>query len=34
VERWGDREAVVMRHQNVRLTYAELKQRVDALAQA
>jgi len=28
----GDREAIVMRHQNVRLTYAELKQRVDALA--
>ena len=32
VQRWGDREAVVMRHQNLRLTYRQLHQRVDALA--
>lgn len=32
VERWGDREAVVMRHQNVRLTFRQLRERVDALA--
>lgn len=30
--RHGDREALVVRHQNVRLTYAELKGKVDALA--
>ena len=28
----GDREAIVVRHQNVRLTYAELAARVDAFA--
>ncbi|MDD3354984.1 AMP-binding protein [Zoogloea sp.] len=28
----GHREALVVRHQNVRLTYAELRQKVDALA--
>lgn len=32
VERWGDREAVVIRHQGVRLTQRELKRRVDDLA--
>jgi len=32
VDRWADREALVVRHQNVRWTYAELGQRVDALA--
>src|SRR3954465_8176883 len=32
VARFGDREALVVRHQNVRLTYAELDARVDALA--
>ncbi len=30
--RHGAREALVVRHQNVRLSYAELKQKVDALA--
>ena len=30
--RHGQREALVVRHQNVRLTYAELKLKVDALA--
>ncbi|MBI4695991.1 MAG: AMP-binding protein [Gammaproteobacteria bacterium] len=29
---YGDREALVVRHQDVRLTYAELKTRVDACA--
>ena len=32
VARFGDREALVVRHQNVRWTYRELKQRVDNLA--
>jgi fatty-acyl-CoA synthase len=32
VARFGDREALVVRHQDVRLTYAELNERVDALA--
>ena len=32
VARFGDREALVVRHQRVRLTYAELNERVDALA--
>src|SRR3954463_6519319 len=32
VERFGDREALVVRHQDLRLTYAELNDRVDALA--
>ncbi len=31
-ERWGDREALVVRHQNIRWSYAELKREVDALA--
>ncbi len=30
--RYAEREALVVRHQNVRLTYAALKQKVDALA--
>ena len=30
--RWGERDALIVRHQNVRWTYAELKTRVDALA--
>jgi fatty-acyl-CoA synthase len=30
--RYGSREALVVRHQNVRLSYAALRQRVDALA--
>ncbi len=30
--RYGEREAVVVRHQKVRLTYSELRRRVDALA--
>ena len=30
--RWGSSDALIVRHQNVRWTYAELKQRVDALA--
>ena len=32
MEKWSEREALVVRQQNVRYTYAELKQRVDALA--
>ncbi len=32
VARFGDREALVVRHQNIRLTYAELNEQVDALA--
>ncbi|HEX4598101.1 MAG TPA: AMP-binding protein, partial [Burkholderiaceae bacterium] len=32
VARWGDRDALIVRHQSVRWTYAELKRRVDALA--
>ncbi len=32
VERWGDCDALVVRHQNLRWTYAELKERVDAMA--
>nr|WP_210308935.1 AMP-binding protein [Ochrobactrum sp. CM-21-5] len=32
-ETYPDRPAVVVRHQNVRLTYAELKKRTDALAE-
>jgi fatty-acyl-CoA synthase len=31
-ERWPDREAVVVRHQGLRLTYAELVRRADAVA--
>ncbi len=31
-ERWPAHAAIVVRHQNVRLTYAELRARVDALA--
>jgi fatty-acyl-CoA synthase len=30
--RWGTREAIVVKHQQVRLTYAELKTQVDAVA--
>src|SRR2546421_573848 len=32
VDQWGDREALVVRHQGIRLTYAELGKRVDAVA--
>jgi fatty-acyl-CoA synthase len=32
VARWADREAVVVRHQQIRWTYSELKQCVDPLA--
>src|SRR5579871_3555634 len=32
VERWPDREALVVRQQNLRLTYAELAKRVDECA--
>ncbi len=32
VERWGDREALVVPHQGVRWTYAELARRADAFA--
>ena len=32
VDRFGDREALVVRHQDVRLTYAELDARVNSLA--
>jgi len=31
-ERWGSLEALVVRHQQIRWTYAELKERVDAIA--
>ena len=31
-ERFGDRDALIVRHQDIRWTYAELKQRVDAFA--
>jgi len=33
-ERWGDRDALIVRHQNVRWTYSQLKERVDRLAAA
>ncbi len=29
---WGSREALVVRHQNVRWTYSELKERAESLA--
>src|SRR4051812_48918494 len=32
VDRFADRDALIVRHQNVRWTYAELKQHVDAFA--
>src|SRR5262245_18352576 len=32
VSRWGERDALVVRHQPIRWTYAELKERVDRLA--
>ena len=32
VARWGEREALVVRHQNIRWTYAELERQVDAFA--
>jgi fatty-acyl-CoA synthase len=32
VARWPDRDALIVRHQNIRWSYAELKRRVDALA--
>ncbi len=32
VKRWGDREALVVRHQNVRWTFADLKEKVDQCA--
>jgi non-ribosomal peptide synthetase component F len=32
VARFGDREALVVRHQDLRLSYAELNERVDRLA--
>ena len=31
-QQWGEREALVVRHQDIRLTYRELDQHVDALA--
>ena len=31
-ERFGDRDALIVRHQGIRWTYAELKERVDAFA--
>ena len=34
VERWGDREALVSCHQDLRFTYAELGEAVDRLARA
>ena len=32
VEQWGDREALIVRHQGIRWTYGELKQKVDLFA--
>jgi fatty-acyl-CoA synthase len=32
VGRWPDRQALIVRHQNIRWTYRELKERVDAFA--
>ena len=32
VERWGDGQALIVRHQNIRWTYDELKSQVDAFA--
>ncbi|HYR89712.1 MAG TPA: AMP-binding protein [Terriglobia bacterium] len=32
VDRWTNREALVVRHQGIRWTYADLKERVDSLA--
>jgi fatty-acyl-CoA synthase len=32
VERWGARDALIVRQQNVRLTYSELKAKIDAFA--
>ena len=32
VERWPDREALIVRHQNIRWTYKDLKAQVDAFA--
>jgi fatty-acyl-CoA synthase len=32
VERWGGSEALIARHQRIRWTYAQLKEKVDALA--
>ena len=32
VARFGDRDALIVRHQNIRLTYAQMKVRVDAVA--
>ncbi len=32
VNRWGEREALVVRHQGIRWTYAELERQVDAFA--
>src|SRR5437763_1033635 len=33
-ERWAERKALVVRHQDIRRSYAELRERVDALAEA
>jgi fatty-acyl-CoA synthase len=32
VARWGERDAVIVRHQNIRWSYADLKKQVDAVA--
>jgi fatty-acyl-CoA synthase len=32
VEKWGDRDALIARHQGIRWTYAELKRHVDSVA--
>ena len=32
VNEWGDRLALIVRHQNIRWTYTELKKQVDAFA--
>ena len=32
VEQWGDREAIVVRHQGIRWTYRQLGEAIDAFA--
>ena len=31
VEKWGDQDALIVRHQNIRWTYLELQNKVNAL---
>ena len=34
VARWGDRDALIVRHQDIRYTYAQLGEKVEAFAKA